>query len=211
MKKILLLIFICISVITLAQDFKNNQKTTSEKLDKFQIVAGLTYDFITIDYKDLGVSMFQTTPSFASFRIGTNYVLFSSEDWISLSANALPGFSVSFTRTPTFLFQAPVYLLGRIGTGSTRFNNSKVGIGVGVGGNFTYLSLPYSNQTFSDKISQSYVAPSAMAELTLKLRQTFTIRFSMNLLPSNGYDSATSVSPNRIQLKNYSLGLIYTY
>lgn len=163
------------------------------QMDKIMPYGGFTYQFISFRAKTSpDVDIFP----FYGLSAGFNYVLMHSNDMVSLSASPNLNFSFSFSSFfgTSLLVQTPIFLVARLGAGSTSYNESKFGIGAGVGANYSYVFL--QNGGFQE-IKQGFVNPSAMVEVNLQSRVSdYTIRFNWSLArPTHelvpGYEAET--------------------
>ncbi len=155
--------------------------------EKTQFYVGMGLEVIEVHDRRDGLPYFVPQPTVWSINFGGNYVFLHGNDFMSLSANPNIHFALGWRNGLNFMFQAPMFLLGRIGAGCTNFNQQKVGAGVGLGFNYTYFGSPYLSSTgIPSRMSLNFVAPAACAEVTFRFRSgPFTFRVHANLLPFN--------------------------
>lgn len=136
---------------------------------------------------------------------GMNYILAHSNDQVSvgINPNANLGFSLSNSGVG-FLGQLPVYLLARVGANSTPYNETKVGVGAGVGCNFSYWYV--SNSGFS-QLNTAFYNPSLLAELNIKGRASdYAIRFNWSV-----YRPKVEIDSQRYEMGTSTLSIIYSF
>ncbi|MCS7084741.1 MAG: hypothetical protein RMM53_01200 [Bacteroidia bacterium] len=213
MKILLTAALVLLSTAARCQKIKNKAPSADDWLEKTQFYTGTGLEIIEVHDRRDGLPFFSSHPMVFNFALGGNYVFAHKDDFLSLSANpnihlALGWFSGGGLN---FMFQAPIFLLGRIGAGCTNFNQQKIGVGLGVGLNYTYYALPYQISSFYARMSINFVAPAACAELNLRLRSgAFGFRFHINLLPFNdeiqrGFDLVP------VRYMNYGFGLMWYF
>lgn len=183
---------------------------------------GFMYEIATIDQGNGP----ETLTAFYNFHIGTYYTIAHYNDIFSVGIdpslqfglNFVPVFNGNsqFTRV-NYVIQAPVFLMGKIGATATAYNQQKVGIAAGIGGNFTYFS-----QQILDNInlrrSTSYINPSVVVEATIVQRgNPLTGRFHFALARTNSelnfkdVNTKDIVSTITLPMGNFGLGLIYGF
>lgn len=143
------------------------------------------------------LSFLQTTDTFSTFTgtydysfnsigVGSYIMLAHHNDWASVGADAGLNFGINFANQNNRLnwqLQAPVMLMGRIGAAATAYNTQKVGLGLGVGGTFSYLN--YQNGFIEQKAL--WFHPTAMAEVNIFTRQNLlTLRGGISLGRTGG-------------------------
>ncbi len=154
-----------------------SQAQLSEKANFF---GGMTYQFIGIT--PLG----SPSPSYANLYglgAGMDYVLLHSNDVVSLGVNPNVNACLQFSSFYglSFFANAPVYMLARVGSGATPFNEQKFGIGAGIGGSYSYL---YSNSG-GYPFSVGFLNPGAIVEVSLRTRgSSYLFRFNWSLTKS---------------------------
>lgn len=188
--------------------------------DRVQFQGGLSLEFIPVSYVGTSVKFFRLAPLLYGFHVGMHYLLAQANDQVSLAVE--PGINFSFNYNnfegTTLFAQVPVYLIGRIGSRATKYNESLFGFGLGVGGNYTYILLPYYDGFDISRLNQGFLAPSAMAEISINPKRqqggAFTLRFHLNVIP---YETDfTEVLPGsstkrKLQYENYGISLLYQF
>ena len=154
-----------------------SQAQLSEKANFF---GGMTYQFIGIT--PLG----SPSPSYANLYglgAGMDYVLLHSNDVVSLGVNPNVNACLQFNSFYglSFFANAPVYMLARVGSGATPFNEQKFGIGAGIGGSYSYLYSASGGTPFS----VGFLNPGAIVEMSLRTRgSSYLFRFNWSLTKS---------------------------
>ena len=185
--------------------------------DRAQFQSGFFLEFLPVRFTSTNAPFFNRPPLLYGVHFGMHYLLAESNDFLSLGIEPGVHFSFSYNNVfgTTLLLQVPAYLVGRLGCRATRYNESLLGVGIGVGGNYTYILLPY---TSNDRLSQGFVAPAAMFEINANPRRqehgAFTLRFHINLIPfDTDFSEVVAGVPTRERLRyeNYGVGLIYQF
>lgn len=146
--------------------------------DRFLWHGGFMYEFIRIAPK-IGPAPDDPYLSYYGITFGTNYAIVHSNDQVSLSANPNVALAYSGFGGTNFLAQAPMYLLARYGAGATKYNEQKVGVGAGIGVNYTFLYI----NSGGTELNQGFANPSAIVELNLNNRSSFySIRAHWSLM-----------------------------
>ena len=131
--------------------------------------------------------------SFNSVGLGSYVMLAHHNDWASVGADVGLNLGINFGNVNNRLnwqVQAPILLMGRIGAAATAYNSQKLGLGMGIGGTFTYLN--YENQFIEQK--DLWFHPTAVAEVNIASRQSMlTLRGGISLGKANG--EGNTVSP----------------
>lgn len=150
--------------------------------DRAKFYGGFSYNIVTLE----PVGSTQKFPFFYyGLSAGMNYVLLHSNDVVSLGIN--PNAVVSFQLDPmygaSFLGQAPVFLLARLGANATPYNEQKFGIGAGIGANYSFLTKKLSDSGNNTvRINQGFLNPSAVVEATINARGwNYVLRFNWSL------------------------------
>lgn len=178
--------------------------------EKTQFFGGGFLEFIPVR-DGAGRSVFSAHPLFYGINFGAHYVLAHSNDSYSLCATPNINFAFNYNNLlgASVLFQTPCFLTARIGAQCTPFNTNAVGAAVGIGFNFTYIHLPFMVGNTISSISQPFIAPAAMGELTFSIsQQALSLRYHVNLLPFQGkIDDGPSKLP--ADFSNFGIGLVY--
>lgn len=196
------------------QNKKGSQSSGSpdEWREKVQFYAGMGLEVIEIHNRRTGMPYFSAHPMVWSMGFGGNYVFSHSNDYLSLGANPNINLALGWRNGLSFLFQAPMFLLGRIGAGCTNFNRQKVGAGVGLGFNYTYYGSPYLSASGAPaRMSLNFVAPAACAEVTFRFRSgPLTFRAHANLLPFND-EIVNGFERTPVRYMNYGFCLLWYF
>ncbi|TAE47334.1 MAG: hypothetical protein EAZ89_18185 [Bacteroidetes bacterium] len=184
---------------------------------------GFMYELATARANTVGASN-QLLEDFYNFHIGSYVVLAHKNDVASVGID--PSVQLGFNVTQiidnqgflqakfNYSAQIPVFAMGRIGAGSTPYNQQPVGLGLGIGGNYLFFSQQIDNNF---RRIASYVVPSAVAELNLMTRGNFiTARIHAGLAQTSGYLVSKNIdnnlaTPLDFKLGNFGLGLIYGF
>jgi len=176
--------------------------------DKLQIQTGAFLEFVPIN-------AFNVPPLYYGFHLGAQYIFMHSNDNFSLGVNPGVNFSFQYSNIAgtSLLVQTPVFLTARVGANCTKYNTFPVGAGVGIGANYTYINLPYTDGGLLYRLKSGFVAPAASAELTAKLGGSIiTLRFHINLLENTDQMQGNPLIPaQEIKLNNWGIGVVYTY
>jgi hypothetical protein len=199
-----LLLLACLSMGTLAH---------SQNLSE-QIIPRVGMNMSVVGIREADGTGFFSNPSISFYSIsgGLYYAYAHKNDMYSIGLDPSINFSLSFTTPVSIMLQTPVFLAARVGQGATRYNESGVGFGVGIGGNFTYARVAYQDVLFRTyTLEAPFFAPAAMAELNLALNNPISIRFVMNL--SNvKQDVDVGLGLQRpLTFSNWSLALLYSF
>lgn len=173
------------------------------QLDRIMPHFGFMYEMVTRKAPgDRSPTLFP----YYGLNLGGNYVLMHSNDQFSLGVDP----NVNFAIFPTqgglgLLAQTPVYLLARVGANSTPYNEQKIGLGAGIGANYTYAR--YDAPTLTDGFRTGYVAPAVMFELNLNLRSAvYIVRGHWNLYPVQ-----RTINNQEYDFGNFGFGLVYGF
>ena len=189
----------------------------SQLADKATFFGGFTYQIVSMTP--------QGSPSpwrfpFYGLSLGMDYVLLHSNDQFSLGVNPNGNFSFIFSSAfgTSLLAQAPVFLLARAGSGATPYNDQKVGVGAGIGANYTYMlhTTPvYDNLgTYlgSLRVREGFLAPSAIVELAIKSRfSNYLFRFNWTLMRPTKEVEDLGTSPIPFRFGAAGLSILYTF
>lgn len=169
--------------------------------EKLMPHGGFTYQFIILRDRFSGAS---AQAYYYGLSGGVDYVLMHSNDQVSLGVDPNVHFSFAFTNQGTsLLLQTPVYLLARVGAGCTPFNEAKVGVGAGVGGNFSYINE--GNRL--NRFSQTFFSPAAVGEFSLRTRAAnYVLR--VNFTP---FQTTTDVDGADLYFNNIGASFLYTF
>ncbi len=178
--------------------------------EKASFFGGMTYQFIGIT--PLG----SPSPSYANMYglgAGMDYVLLHSNDVLSLGINPNVNACLQFSSFYglSFFANAPVYLLARVGSGATPFNEQKVGLGAGIGGSYSYLYTQVTAGGGSLPFSSAFLNPGAIVEFSLRTRgSNYLFRFNWSLLkPTREVEIGANKYPFRMGV--LGLAIFYTF
>lgn len=183
--------------------------------DKLVPHTGFMYEIISLqDPRNTGVSEFSR--AYYTINLGSYYAMAHKNDIVSVGFDAGVNFGINFPFTQqrgtvvTVVTQVPVFAMARVGALSTTYNQQPLGLGVGIGGVYTFFS-DVDNYVAGNKMRAGFVAPAAMAELTLKTRgNTITVRGHVNLLTSNSVLKVDNRPDLDFNMNNWGVGLIYS-
>lgn len=182
--------------------------------NKWSMGAGGCWDLVPIYFDDNTTLFFgNTIPDYYGISFRASYVLLHSGDWVSISGASGANINVNFSSSGTGVFlRVPLYALFRVGCNATPYNDQVIGLGIGAGGAFNYLRLPYFNGLSTDVISQPYVAPTLIAEINWKARFGQNgIQFYYNPINAKGKSSNTLLNPIPIRIGGIGFGLYYSF
>lgn len=183
--------------------------------EKLQFRGGFSFEFVPVEYPD-GTNFFLNDQLLYGILLGGEYTLFQSNDLFALNADLGINFSFNYSNfygSQLFL-QTPLYLVAKVGAGATKYTDFPVGAALGVGLAYTFVNIPFStNQAVAEisRLKPSWVAPSAMAQLTLRTNQgTYGIRGHLNL---SSFTENTTIEGFVVPLRyeNWGVGLVYTF
>jgi hypothetical protein len=181
-------------------------------LEKMMPRVGGSFQVLGIRNTD-GSSYFSTpSTTFYSIQGGMYYAYAHSNDMYSIGIDPSLGVSLRLTSPVSTMIQVPVFLAARVGLGATRYNESSVGFGIGVGGSFTYLRLAYfdaNGRTYA--LQAPLIAPTAMAELAFSLNNPLLLRFHINLAPTR-YNAEVDLGlKQQLDFHNWGISLLYPF
>jgi hypothetical protein len=185
--------------------------------DRISWHSGFMLEFFNLEQPS-GQAAFQTAPSMYGINLGATYVLTQSADWLSVVADAgLQGaFSYSNLFGGSYMIQAPIFIMGKIGAGTTKFNQMPLGAGVGLGINPTYVRMPYITPSGNlGALKPAFLGPCVVGDLTLGfLSSKLTIR--VHYMPFNEQITLTDIVQGQrftypMNLRNFGGGLIYYF
>jgi hypothetical protein len=163
--------------------------------------GGFTYQFITLRAR---VTNATALGYYYGLTGGINYVLMHSNDQVAIGVDPNAVISISLSNFGTsLLLQTPVYFTARVGAGCTPFNESKIGVGVGVGPNFTFINE-------SNGVSRSratFFSPTAMGELCIRTRGSdYLLR--VNFTP---FQTTSEFDGQDVYFSNFGFGILYSF
>lgn len=176
---------------------------------------GFMYEFVTIATQPLqGSEPTQVVRNFYTFNIGTYYSAFHKNDLVSLGIE--PNLNVGFDLVPLndrvafdYIIQTPVYLMGRLGAQSTKYNTQRFGIGAGIGGTYTHFS---QQVTLQNRNKAHFFVPQAVVQATFGTRNNIiTARAHFSLTPTESTLQNSVGSDGQFNFSNWGLGIVYSF
>lgn len=186
---------------------------SAQIMDKLQFKGGLMYEFVTFEQSiDSSYSNFYTpaTVPYVNFLLDAYYAIAHKNDIVSVGVDA--GFQGGLyirQQGIAYQIQVPAYIMGRLGAGSTTYNQQKFGLGLGVGVQNTFLKDIFNVGTSYQVVKTVLVIPSALAEVTFGGNQRLTGRLHVPLLPMK--KQLKDVNNGYFRMSNFGLGLIYAF
>jgi hypothetical protein len=179
--------------------------------DKINFHAGFSYEFVTLKVKDnVSDALY---PGYAGITAGLHYQLMQSNDVFALTVN--PNATFAFTYSSYYgmnlIAQVPVYLMVRAGANATRYNEQKLGVGLGVGGVFNYIRQGVLTTRGSEILDLPFVQPNVMTEATFSNNgRIYTLRVHWNMVAT---EEKITLSGDRIPvlMSNFGFGLVYGF
>lgn len=203
--KNILAVLLCVAGLCL-------QQAQAQLSDKLVPHLGFMYEIVNLRNSSQRSDI--SRPSY-TFSIGTYYVLAHQNDVLSLGLD--PSFNLGFNFVQNIqgsetginlLLQAPVFLMGRLGALSTKYNQQKFGIGAGIGGSYIFLSEGIADRRLFD------FAPGVVVEVTFISRGgPMTVRGHFPLGSTEATFKDTSGNSDWLfrDFTNWGVGLIYGF
>jgi hypothetical protein len=183
---------------------------SAQLAEKASFFGGMTYQFIGL--RPLG-SPAPTYTSLYGLGMGMDYVLMHSNDVVSVGINPNVNACLQFSSYYglSFFANAPVYLLARVGSGATPFNEQKFGLGAGIGGTYSYLFTTVNAGGSNNNFSTGFMNPGAIVEMSIHSRNSnYLFRFNWSLLkPTRNVEIGSNSYPVRMGV--LGLGIFYTF
>lgn len=178
--------------------------------DKAKFFGGMTYQFIGIT--PVGAPS-PTYSSLYGLGIGMDYVLLHSNDAVSLGINPNANVCLQFSSYYglSVFANAPLYLLARVGSGATPFNEQKFGIGAGIGGSYSYLLTTVNAGGSNSLFKTGFLNPGAIVEMSIKARSSnYLLRFNWSLSrPTRLVEVGSQTFPVRMGV--LGIGIFYNF
>jgi hypothetical protein len=179
--------------------------------DKLIPHMGFMYEVVDLR-KPVNIGDGTLSRVYYAFNIGTYYTLLHQNDVLSLGVDGSVNFGFNFFSTGqrsgvNLLVQTPVFLMGRLGANSTRYNQQKFGMGAGLGLVYTFF-----HEGVFDQKSQG-VNPSVVVEGTILSRGGggLTLRGHFSIYrPSATLKQGNATFEFR-EFSNWGVGLIYGF
>lgn len=189
--------------------------------DKLMLHTGFMWEFLpteTLPSSNYGEVVL---PNFYTFGFGGYYLFGHRNDVVSYGVDATAQVGVNFAtdisgRLPVnFLGQTPVYLSMRFGALSTPYNTQRVGLALGVGGNFNYVNTIGRASNAFTKINGTFVSPQVMGQITFVGRGsalTGRIHLPISSVQSMlNFPDAPSNQESPYSVSSFGLGLVYGF
>lgn len=188
--------------------------------ERTQGFMGFTLEILPIQQGSL--SVFPTTPIIFGIMGGAYHNIKHWNDMfaIGLDLSTTLTFSYNSLSGLTFYNKTPLYFVARVGARATKFNDSRVGAMLGIGGGFNYLVLPYATQgsngtVLVSRLEQAYFVPSAMFEVTVNqnTNNVWAVRIHANLIPyvRSNFQPVGLSSASDVSYQNFGIGLTYYF
>lgn len=190
------------------------QPANAQLMDNLDPYMGFTYELLQ---EKVLPDASGTNRYFYNLQVGAYYTFFHRNDQVSVGVD--PGLQVGIRPLATstnfvvdYRINVPVYLMARAGAGATRYNTQKVGIGVGIGGDYTYFSQSV-NPSVGLRRSTGYITPAAAVQIAVRTRQNLvTVRFHASLADiESQFKYNDGGSPDTRFLRNFGLGILYEF
>lgn len=182
---------------------------SAQILDRIQLKGGLMYEFVTFQQADSTYKIPFGDPvivPYVNFLVGGYYDIIHKNDIVSLGIDAGVQGGLYLQQGFAYQIQVPAYLMGRIGAGSTTYNQQKIGAGLGIGMQSTYLNE--SRLGTPNTIKTFIFVPSAIGEVMIG-GGNLTGRLHVPLLPMK--KQLEAANNGYYILTNVGLGLIYRF
>lgn len=187
--------------------------------DKLVPHFGFMWEFATAEEAPEQTVVFE---DFYNFNIGSYIALWHRNDVVSVGIDPSVQMGLNFILVPTstggararinYTVQTPVFAMMRIGALATKYNEQGVGIGLGVGGNYTYFNQQIG---INQRRMAGFVNPSAVAELTIRTRgNPLTGRLHFALDKTNSLLKINTngvISEIQFPMGNFGFGLLYGF
>lgn len=182
---------------------------SAQQADRFIPHIGFLYEVIS-DQDAQFIPSERFDRFFYVFSVGTFYMIAHNRDLISIGLDPNVHLGFNFLNTgdgvkASVLLQLPHYLMLRVGANSTHYNEQKIGMGMGIGGNFNFFS------EYDERGSATFWIPSAIFEATIMSQgNTLTGRIHFSLASAtNTLNIKHGTLPR--DFSNWGLGLLYGF
>lgn len=187
---------------------------SAQILDKIQLKGGAMYEFVT--FQQASDSTYTTLSSpqpvpYVNLYIGGYYAIAHKNDIISIGVDAGLQGGLYIRRTGfAYQIQIPAYLMGRIGAGATTYNQQKVGLGVGIGLQNTYLKdiFEVTNADYRT-VKTALFIPSAVVDVVIGGQRNLIGRLHLPLLPAK--KQFETLNNGYYKMSNFGFGLLYRF
>jgi len=177
--------------------------------DRFVPHFGFMYQLINVKTED--DNLYAPEPIFYSLEIGTYYMIGHKNDVVSfgVDGNIHAGINFNILNSVNFVVQTPMFLMGRWGVGSTAYNQQRAGLGIGVGGTYTFMN--YSDATV-EKFKKGFLNPTVLVEGSIFARGGPIMgRIMFSVLPHTRELAPPFVQPYDGKFGFISFGLVYGF
>lgn len=188
---------------------------TSKKsaiMDRTQLSLSYTYNVYLINLRYPNIPIFEgKSPSIRSLGIAADYVLYHVEDFIALNLSSRGEIGLQFTNPMGYYVSLPISLIARLGANSTPYNNSTLGVGLGVGIASTFIAYNYTdaNNSYLLQDKETILGVLAIGELNLNYGTGMGFRFTFQIFPFSGEMPITPFDKIPVTYRIVSLGLVY--
>lgn len=232
MKKItaIAFLFIALSLQISAQGGGKKGGESTQSFSNTMLKMGFMYEFFNLTPTDTTyqAALKNSSNGSSSFLlpyynllIAGYYPIAHKNDIISAGVDAGVQIGLNFQSGVSYQLQVPLFAVGRIGAGATNYNEQKIGLGLGIGGQFSFLNERRPVLT-SNNVAKKIIgfSPSGLIELSIRQgggrlmgRLHFPlIPFKTKIDGFNIYDSQNNpvLTTPYWQVNNFGLGLIYS-
>lgn len=231
MKKItaIAFLFIALSLQISAQGGGKKGGESTQSFSNTMLKMGFMYEYFNLTPTDSGYQAALKSSNgtstliipYYNLLIAGYYPLAHKNDIISAGVDAGVQIGLNFQSGVSYQLQVPLFAMGRIGAGATNYNEQKLGLGLGIGGQFSFLNERRS-VLGSDRAPKKIVGFSPSGLIELSIRQgggRLMGRFHFPLIPFKTkipgfdiYDSQNNAiyKTDYWQVNNFGLGLIYS-
>ncbi len=180
MKRFLWLYIFLLPSLLFSQQVKRGLGAKELFWDKVSGEWGMEFTVWDIRRVYPDVSLFGQAPSLGGLYIGGRYNYLSYNDFVGVNIGAALQGGLRFGIPLNYYVGVPVYVMGNIGAGSSPYNESNFGGGIGIGARVNYLQLVYSNSVGQIlRTSPLYALPFAVGEVTVS---SYTFRLYYDLM-----------------------------
>lgn len=187
--------------------------------DRLQVKGGYVFSFLSVEFADVPGS--SSALNFNSLMVGTYYDAVQHNDWVSagVEANLGIGLRVGGDNRLNWQLQAPIFLMGRIGAASTKYNTQSLGLGIGIGPMITHQSIKTTFQNgVVDDITNTWIHPALTVEFVYAGGGA-PITFQGTLGLGNATGTYRTTYPDNVQppesadlnARVFTLGILYSF
>ncbi len=175
-----LLYLLVLPAFLFSQQVKRNSEVAELFRDKVSGEWGMEFTIWDLRKVYPDAPLFSQPPSLAGISIGGRYNYLSHNDFLGVNIGVGLQGGLRLTVPMQFYVGVPVYIMGNIGAGSSPYNESNIGGGLGVGARFNYLQYTYSNSLGETLvINPFYALPFAVGEISIT---SYTFRLYYDLM-----------------------------